>query len=75
MLDLIKNITARLEPHRYLHHQGLYSALTLPQLVQELTQMETDVGNIDGQLNNKETQKLSKEVKPMMWEKVIVSPH
>lgn len=61
----IQNITARLEPHRYLHHQGLYSSLALPRLVQELTRLETDVGSIHTQLNNKKTQKLSEEVKPV----------
>ncbi|XP_029698025.1 olfactomedin-4-like isoform X2 [Takifugu rubripes] len=57
----IRNITARLEPHRYLHHRGLYSSLALPQLVQELTQLETDVDSIHTQLDNKKTQKLSEE--------------
>ena len=75
MLDLITNITTQLEPHRYLHHRGLYSTLMLPQLVQELTQLETDVGSMHIQLNNKKTQKLSKEVKPMIGKKVILLPH
>lgn len=73
MLESIKDLAARLEPHRYLHHRGLFSALALPQLVQGLTQLETDVGSIRGQLNDRKTQKLSIEVKPMMWEKAIVS--
>lgn len=62
----IQNITARLEPHRYLHHRGLYSSLALPQLVQELTGLETHVGSIHAQLKNQRTQKLSEEVKPCL---------
>ncbi|CAK6969196.1 olfactomedin-like [Scomber scombrus] len=59
---VIKNVTARLEPHQYLHDQGLYSALSLRMLGQELSQLETDVSDIHSQLNNAQTQKLSKEV-------------
>ncbi|KAM7414042.1 hypothetical protein PAMA_019049 [Pampus argenteus] len=59
---LIKNVTARLEPYQYLHDQGLYSALSLHLLGQELSQLETDIGDIHSQLNNVQTQKLSKEV-------------
>ncbi|XP_038560918.1 olfactomedin-like [Micropterus salmoides] len=59
---LVKNMTARLEPHQYLHDQGLYSVLSLRLLGQELSQLETDVGVIHKQLNNGQTQKLSKEV-------------
>lgn len=61
---LIQNITARLEPLRYLHHRGLYSSLALPRLVQELSGLEADVGSVHTQLKNKRTQKLSGEVKP-----------
>ncbi|XP_045894231.1 olfactomedin-like [Micropterus dolomieu] len=59
---LVKNMTARLEPHQYLHNQTLYTALSLRLLGQELSQLETDVGVIHKQLNNGQTQKLSKEV-------------
>ncbi|CAK6969195.1 olfactomedin-like [Scomber scombrus] len=59
---VIKNVTARLEPHQYLHDQGLYTALSLRMLGQELSQLETDVSDIHSQLNNAQTQKLSKEV-------------
>ncbi|XP_053175964.1 olfactomedin-like [Scomber japonicus] len=59
---VIKNVTARLEPHQYLHDQGLYTALSLRLLGQELSQLETDVSDIHSQLNNGQTQKLSKEV-------------
>ncbi|XP_044049508.1 uncharacterized protein LOC122874965 isoform X2 [Siniperca chuatsi] len=59
---LVKNVTARLEPHQYLHDQGLYTALSLRLLGQELSQLETNIGAIHSQLNNTQTQKLSKEV-------------
>ncbi|XP_070828667.1 olfactomedin-like isoform X1 [Chaetodon trifascialis] len=59
---VVENITARLEPHQYLHNQGLYTALSLRVLGEELSQLETDVGAIHSQLNNAQTQKLSKEV-------------
>ncbi|GLD67121.1 olfactomedin-like protein, partial [Lates japonicus] len=58
---LVNNVTARLEPYQYLHYQGLYTALSLRQLGQELSQLETDVGAIHSQYNNPQTQKLSKE--------------
>ncbi|XP_068595059.1 olfactomedin-like [Brachionichthys hirsutus] len=59
---VIQNITARLQPYRYLHHQGLYTALSLRLLGQELSQLEADATAINIQLNNVQTQKLSKEV-------------
>ncbi|XP_063766287.1 olfactomedin-like isoform X2 [Eleginops maclovinus] len=62
MQALIKNMTDRLEPHQYLNHQGLYTNLALYKLGQELSQVETDIGDIHSQLNNAKTQKLSKEV-------------
>ncbi|XP_040893425.1 olfactomedin-like isoform X2 [Toxotes jaculatrix] len=59
---LVKNMTARLEPYQYLHYQGLYTALSLRLLGQELSQLETDVSSIHSQFNNAQTQRLSKEV-------------
>ncbi|KAM9352046.1 olfactomedin-4-like [Symphorus nematophorus] len=59
---VVENVTARLEPHRNLHNRGLYIDLSLRQLGQELNQLETDVGVVHSQLNNAQTQKLSKEV-------------
>ncbi|KAG7523524.1 hypothetical protein JOB18_049140 [Solea senegalensis] len=59
---LIHNVSSQLEPFQYLHYQGLYSDLSLRLLGQELSQLETDVSAIHSQLNNAETQKLSKEV-------------
>lgn len=59
---LIKNMTERLEPHQYLHYQGLYTDLSLHRLGQELSQLETDIGAVHSQFNNAQTQKLSKEV-------------
>ncbi|XP_041794832.1 olfactomedin-4-like [Chelmon rostratus] len=58
----VENVTARLEPHLYLHNRGLYTALSLRQLGEELSQLETDVGAIHSQFNNAQTQKVSKEV-------------
>ncbi|XP_071345388.1 olfactomedin-like [Trachinotus anak] len=59
---LVENVTARLEPYQYLHHQGVYTALSLRLLGQELSQLETDISVIHSQFNNPQTQKLSKEV-------------
>ncbi|XP_029290756.1 olfactomedin [Cottoperca gobio] len=59
---VIKNVTERLEPHQYLNNQGLYTDLSFHLLSQELSQLETDIGAIHSQLNNGQTQKLSKEV-------------
>lgn len=63
ILATVKNITSRLQPYQYLQNQGLYSALSLRQLVQELSQLRTDVGQIHSQMNNAKTQKLFEEVK------------
>lgn len=62
-LALVQNITARLQPFRYLEHQGLYSSLALRQLVQELGQLRTNVGQIHNQMNTTKTQSISEEVK------------
>lgn len=59
---LMKNMTARLQPYQYLHDQGLYTALSLQRLANEISQLETDVGTIHRQLGNSQTQKLTKEV-------------
>lgn len=72
-LALVQNITARLQPHQYLQDQGLYSSLALRQLVQELGQLRTNVGQIQSQMNNTKTQKISEEVKEniSMLERVL----
>lgn len=62
ILAMVQNITARLQPYQYLQNQGLYSALSLRQLVQELSQLRTDVGQMHSQMNNAKTQALFKEV-------------
>lgn len=59
---VINNLTARLQPHRYLQDQGLYTDLSLQLLGQELSRLEADIGDLHGQLNNGQTQKLSREV-------------
>lgn len=59
---LVENATARLAPYQYLHDRGLHSALSLRLLGQELSQLETDISDIHSQLNNTQTQKLSREV-------------
>ncbi|KAL3062117.1 hypothetical protein OYC64_010097 [Pagothenia borchgrevinki] len=62
IVAVIQNVTERLEPHRYLQDQGLYTDLAVHQLGQELSRLEGDIGDIHSQLNNAQTQKLSKEV-------------
>lgn len=57
------NATARLQPFQYLRHQGLYTALSLRKLGQELSQLEADIGTIHRQQNTAQTQKLSTEVR------------
>ncbi|XP_035770057.1 uncharacterized protein LOC118455363 [Neolamprologus brichardi] len=59
--DQFSNFSARLEPYNYLHSQGLYTELSLRQLGQELSQLQVDIDVVHSQLNNSETQKLSKE--------------
>lgn len=73
---VVKNMTARLEPYQFLHHEGLYSALSLRLLGQELSQLETDVDAIHSQLNSAQTQKLSKEVQQnMQWSHLMMIRH
>uniref|UniRef100_A0A7N6FHX8 Olfactomedin-like domain-containing protein n=1 Tax=Anabas testudineus TaxID=64144 RepID=A0A7N6FHX8_ANATE len=59
---LVNNVTARLEPFQYLHHQGLYTALSLRLLGDELSQLETDISSLHSQSKTAQTQKLSVEV-------------
>ncbi|XP_004086305.1 olfactomedin-4 [Oryzias latipes] len=59
------NATARLQPFQYLRHQGLYTALSLRKLGQELSQLEADIGTIHRQQNTAQTQKLSTEVEKL----------
>ncbi|KAF7654177.1 hypothetical protein LDENG_00072930 [Lucifuga dentata] len=59
---LVVNVTARLEPFQYLKHKGLYSALDLRLLGEELSQLETDISAIHMQRQNTQTQRLTKEV-------------
>lgn len=77
ILAMVKNITARLQPYQYLQNQGLYSALSLRQLVQELSQLRTDVGQIHSQMKNAKTQKLFEEVKEntMCTDVTLPIPH
>uniref|UniRef100_A0A3B5MTP1 Olfactomedin-like domain-containing protein n=1 Tax=Xiphophorus couchianus TaxID=32473 RepID=A0A3B5MTP1_9TELE len=49
-------------PYRYLHDRGLYTALSIRLLGQELSQLETDITVVHSQLNNAQSQKLHKEV-------------
>ncbi|XP_037538588.1 olfactomedin [Nematolebias whitei] len=58
----VENITARLQPFQYLHHKGLYTILSLRLLGQELSRLETDISAVHVQMNNVQTQTLSKEV-------------
>ncbi|XP_059192171.1 olfactomedin-like [Centropristis striata] len=59
---VIKNVTERLVPYQYLHAQGLYTELSLHVMGQELSQLETDIGDLHNRFNNAQTEKLSKEV-------------
>lgn len=59
----LNNATARLQPFQYLSQRGLYTALSLRQLGQELSQLEADIGVIHREQNSPQTQKLSKEVR------------
>ncbi|XP_071393482.1 olfactomedin-like isoform X1 [Centroberyx affinis] len=58
----VEKLTARLQPYQYLNDKGLYSALSLRLLGQELEQLETDISSIHTVKNNTQTQKLTKEV-------------
>ncbi|KAM9754731.1 olfactomedin isoform 2-T2 [Menidia menidia] len=58
----VENVTARLQPFRYLLNQGLYTALSLHRLSEELGVLEANIGAVHSQLNNTQTEKLSKEV-------------
>ncbi|XP_029952994.1 olfactomedin [Salarias fasciatus] len=66
MQDQVINMTARLEPFQYLHSRGLYTALTLRELSEELGQLETDIGVVHGQINSTQTHKLRKEVSTLV---------
>ncbi|KAF6716446.1 Olfactomedin-4 [Oryzias melastigma] len=61
----LNNATARLQPFQYLSQRGLYTALSLRQLGQELSQLEADIGVIHREQNSPQTQKLSKEVEKL----------
>ncbi|XP_057693638.1 olfactomedin-like [Corythoichthys intestinalis] len=62
---VVDNITRRLEPFQYLHYRGVYSALALRQLGEELSKLETNIDSLSFQGNNDETTKLSKEVQKL----------
>ncbi|XP_019733702.1 olfactomedin-like isoform X1 [Hippocampus comes] len=63
--EVVENITGRLEPYQYLHYKGLYSALSLRQLGEELDKLEADINAMSLQVNNDESTKLSKEVQKL----------
>ncbi|XP_028307579.1 olfactomedin-like [Gouania willdenowi] len=58
----LANLTTRVQPFQYLHQRGLYTALTLRRLDEELGQLETDIGAVHSQLNSANTHKLSTEM-------------
>ncbi|CAN9498692.1 unnamed protein product [Ophioblennius macclurei] len=62
MEDQITNMSARLEPYQYLHNRGLYTALTLRQLSEELNQLESDISVVNRRVNSTQTRKIQKEV-------------
>ncbi|XP_077374169.1 olfactomedin-like isoform X2 [Festucalex cinctus] len=59
---VVDDITARLEPYQYLNDKGIYAALLLRQLGEELNNLEADIKTMSLQVNNAETTKISKEV-------------
>ncbi len=58
----LQNISARLKAFGYLHTRGLYSALHLQQLNQELEEIHQSVNETHMQNPNKETHNLLSEV-------------
>lgn len=67
-----EKMTDRLKPYQYLHSQGIYSDLSLHLLGQQLWDLERDIDAIHSQLNNAQTQKLSKEVQDSPDFKAII---
>ncbi|KAM9816446.1 olfactomedin-like isoform 2-T2 [Syngnathus typhle] len=59
---VLDNITGRLEPYQYLNYKGIYSALSLRRLGEELDKLEGDINAMSLQVNNVDSTKLSKEV-------------
>lgn len=62
MRATLQNITARLKAFNYLHTSGLYNALLLQQLNQELEEIHQSVNESHLQNPNKETHTLLSEV-------------
>ncbi|XP_026094601.1 olfactomedin-4-like [Carassius auratus] len=58
----LKNIKTRLKPFEYLDTNGLYNALHLQQLVQELDQMYSTASDIHKKTSSKEIEGLLKEL-------------
>ena len=62
MQALLQSLSARLEPYLYLSRSGLHSALWFKTLGQELKKLQSDIGLLHSQGENKQTQTLSAEV-------------
>uniref|UniRef100_A0A3B5N1T4 Olfactomedin-like domain-containing protein n=1 Tax=Xiphophorus couchianus TaxID=32473 RepID=A0A3B5N1T4_9TELE len=58
----LSSLQEQVQSKTYLRHQGLYTALSLRLLGQELSQLEIGLSAVHTQLNNTQTQKLSTEV-------------
>uniref|UniRef100_A0A3Q4N7F2 Olfactomedin-like n=1 Tax=Neolamprologus brichardi TaxID=32507 RepID=A0A3Q4N7F2_NEOBR len=63
--NLQEEVRTHLYPYNYLRSQGLYTELSLHQLGQVLSQLQVDIDVVHSQLNNSETQKLSKEAEKL----------
>ncbi|XP_030630330.1 olfactomedin-4-like [Chanos chanos] len=59
---IIKNVTARIEPLKYLDTKGIYNALHLRQLSQDLEEISQMINTAHNDNPSAETQKLTKEV-------------
>lgn len=62
MEDTLKNIVKRLKPFEYLNSNGLYNALHLRQLSQEIETIHQTASEAHQKNPNKETRKLLNEV-------------
>ncbi|XP_030645256.1 olfactomedin-like [Chanos chanos] len=59
---IIKNVTARIEPLKYLNTKGIHNALHLRQLSQDLEEISQMINTAQREKNSAETRKLKEEV-------------
>ncbi|KAM6946026.1 olfactomedin-4-like [Aplochiton taeniatus] len=60
--ELVQNLTARLQRYQYLSDRGVYTALHLRQLAQELGALEQDIHSLHADRQSPKTQALRQEV-------------